>query len=86
MEHKHFIGLMAAIFTTVSFLPQVYKTWKTGDTSGISLAMYSIFVIGIACWLVYGIYLESWPMIVANAITLILAGSILIMKIASLKK
>lgn len=83
MEYSHMFGLLAAVLTTVSFLPQVYKTWKTRDTSGISLSMYSIFVIGIACWLIYGLYLMSWPMIVANAITLVLSGSILLMKIFS---
>ena len=74
-------GFAAAFLTTVSFLPQVYKTWKTGDTSGISLSMYSIFVLGILCWLVYGCLLMSWPMMSANSVTLVLAGSIWIMKV-----
>jgi MtN3 and saliva related transmembrane protein len=79
-------GTMAAILTTVSFLPQVYKTWKTGDTTGISLSMYSIFVVGIICWLIYGIFLLSWPMICANSITFLLSSSILVMKIRSILK
>lgn len=81
MHVAHYIGTLAAVLTTVSFLPQVYKTWKSGDTSGISLSMYAIFVTGIACWFLYGIALESWPMIVSNAVTLLLSGSILVMKI-----
>ena len=73
-------GFAAALLTTVSFLPQVYKTWKTGDTSGISLVMYSIFVTGISCWLVYGYRLDSRPMMLANSVTLVLSGSIWWMK------
>jgi len=74
------IGYVAAVLTTVSFLPQAIKTFRSRDTRAISLGMYRVFVIGIACWLVYGILLESWPMIIANVITLALSGAILMMK------
>ena len=75
------IGMVAAVLTTVSFVPQVWHSFKTRDVSGISLPMYSIFTAGIALWLAYGILLGAWPLIVANGITLALAGAILVMKL-----
>ena len=61
--------MLAAIITTTSFLPQVYKTWKSKDTKALSLTMYITFFIGVTLWMIYGIYLNSWPMILANLIT-----------------
>ena len=75
------IGFIAAALTTFSFIPQAIKTFRSRDTRSISLGMYVIFTIGIACWLVYGVLLESWPMIIANLITLSLAAAILTMKL-----
>lgn len=75
------IGTLAAVISTASFLPQVWHTFKTRDVSGISLGMYSVFTVGVSCWLVYGLLLGAWPIIVANAITLTLALSILVMKL-----
>lgn len=75
------VGTAAALLTTISFLPQVYKIYKTKNTEGISLTMYSVFVIGIICWLVYGILLNELPIILANSITLILSGYIWVMKV-----
>lgn len=75
------IGFVAAALTTVSFVPQVWLTWRTRDTRGVSLAMYAVFTTGIALWLAYGWFLRSWPMIIANVITLLLAASILAMKL-----
>jgi len=75
------IGLLAAFITTASFLPQVIKTYKTKDTSGLSLTMYITFFIGIVLWLIYGIYLNSLPMILANFITAILSLFLIIMKL-----
>ena len=75
------IGLIAAFITTASFLPQVYKTYKTKDTSGLSLTMYVTFFIGIVLWLIYGIYLESLPMILANSITAVSSFFLVIMKL-----
>jgi MtN3 and saliva related transmembrane protein len=75
------IGFIAAILTTGSFLPQAVMTIRTRNTSSISLAMYVIFTLGVALWLVYGIAMESWPMICANTVTLGLAGTILGLKI-----
>lgn len=78
------VGFTAAFLTTVSFVPQAYKTWKTRDTSGISLSMYSLFVLGIVAWLLYGVLLHSWPMILANSITLVLSGGIWGMKVRAI--
>ena len=75
------IGTVAAVLTTISFVPQVWHSFKTRDVSGISLPMYSLFTVGVALWLVYGILLGAWPLIVANGITLCLAGAILQMKL-----
>ena len=75
------IGVVAAMLTTISFVPQVWHSFKTRDVSGISLVMYSIFTVGIALWLAYGILLKAWPLIVANGITLTLAMAILLMKL-----
>ncbi|MBK7421953.1 MAG: SemiSWEET transporter [Propionivibrio sp.] len=75
------IGFVAAILTTVSFVPQVLKVWRTRSAKDISLGMYSLFTLGIAAWLVYGVLIDSWPVILANLVTLMLAGSVLVMKL-----
>jgi len=75
------VGSLAAILTTVSFLPQAWHSFKTRDVSGISLGMYSVFTTGVALWLVYGWLLGAWPIVIANAITLVLAAAILGMKL-----
>jgi MtN3 and saliva related transmembrane protein len=74
-------GYAAAILTTSSFVPQAVMTIRSRNTSSISLAMYVIFTVGVALWLVYGIALESWPMILANTVTLGLAATILALKL-----
>ena len=81
MQLIDFIGTLAAILTTASFIPQALKTFRTRDVSGISLTMYSAFTAGVALWLVYGFLLGAWPIIIANVITLSLALSILLMKL-----
>jgi len=75
------LGAIAATLTTASFVPQAMKTLRTRDTRGISLGMYAIFTIGVAFWFCYGLALHSWPMIVSNAITFVLAGLILVLKL-----
>ncbi|MES2089792.1 MAG: SemiSWEET transporter [Pseudomonadota bacterium] len=75
------IGSVAALLTTGSFIPQAWLTFRTRDVRGISLGMYSSFTCGVALWLVYGAAMGSWPMIVANSITLSLALAILGMKL-----
>jgi MtN3 and saliva related transmembrane protein len=75
------IGYLAAALTTCSFIPQAWLTFRTRDVSGISLGMYSVFTVGIALWLLYGLMLGAWPIVLANAITLALASAILGMKL-----
>ena len=75
------IGTVAACLTTASFVPQVWHTLRTRDVRGISLGMYSLFTVGVVLWLVYGILLMAWPIIIANAITTSLALVILVMKL-----
>lgn len=81
MALQDFIGYIAASLTTFSFLPQALHTFRTRDVSGISLGMYSTFTLGIAMWLAYGLMIQAWPVVAANAITLLLASAILIMKL-----
>ena len=75
------IGSVAAVLTTASFIPQAWHSFKTRDVSGISLGMYSVFTVGVALWLLYGVLLQSWPLMIANTITLLLASAILGMKL-----
>jgi MtN3 and saliva related transmembrane protein len=75
------LGFVAGALTTAAFVPQVLKSWSTRDLSGISLRMYSLFTLGVGLWLLYGIALVSWPVIICNAVTLVLAGGVLLLKI-----
>jgi MtN3 and saliva related transmembrane protein len=75
------IGYVGAFLTTVSFIPQAVKTIRTRDTRGISLGMYAVFTVGVACWFGYGVALGSWPMILSNIVTLALSGTILALKL-----
>jgi MtN3 and saliva related transmembrane protein len=74
-------GYAAAVLTTSSFSPQALMTIRSRNTSGISLAMYVIFTLGVALWLLYGISVRSGPMILANSVTLALAATILALKL-----
>lgn len=74
-------GYAAATLTTLSFVPQAWLSFRSRDLSAISLGAYSIFTVGVALWLIYGIFLGAWPIIVANAITLVLSASILTLKL-----
>jgi MtN3 and saliva related transmembrane protein len=75
------LGYAAATLTTAAFVPQAWLTFRTQDVSGISLGMYSVFTAGVALWLGYGWVLQAWPIVVANFVTLLLAISILLMKL-----
>ena len=77
------IGFLAAVLTTVAFIPQVYKVWQTKSVSGLSLTMYLIFFYGVFLWLVYGLIINSLPMILGNSITLLLTSIILYFLIKS---
>ena len=81
IDPRDLVGYAAAILTTVAFVPQALKSWRTRDLSGVSLTMYSLFTVGVALWLAYGIILGAWPIIVANVVTLALAGMVLALKI-----
>lgn len=75
------IGLSAAFCTTIAFLPQVIRAWRTRSTADLSLAMFLVFTTGIFLWLVYGIILRDVPLIAANGTTFVLSGTILILKL-----
>ena len=74
-------GFLAALLTTIAFLPQLYKTWKTKSADDVSLIMLILFIIGLFCWIIYGLKINSVPILVANIITFIFNFSILILKI-----
>ena len=76
-----YIGLVAGILTTISFLPQAIKTWQTKSTQDISLSMFLIFCFGVVLWVVYGFYTQNLPVFAANFATFVLAFSILVCKL-----
>jgi MtN3 and saliva related transmembrane protein len=81
MDYIKIIGLLAGICTTLAFLPQVIKTWRSRSTKDISLGMFLLLVLGLVLWLAYGLLLNDLPIILANGCTLLLAGCILVFKI-----
>ncbi|MDR3391787.1 MAG: SemiSWEET transporter [Sulfuriferula sp.] len=80
MFNQDWIGLAAGSLTTISFVPQVVQIWRTKHADDISTSMFVIFMIGVALWLLYGIYLHALPVIIANSVTLLLAATVLILK------
>jgi MtN3 and saliva related transmembrane protein len=83
-ELNDFIGYPAAFLTTVAFVPQAWKSWRSRDLTGISLPMYALFTLGVAMWLVYGLAIGSLPIILANAVTFLLAAMVLALKVQDL--
>ena len=81
MDSITLVGYFAGLLTTFSFVPQVFKTWKSKSASDLSLWMFSLFTLGVLCWLIYGVLLGEAPMILWNAVTLIFALSLLVMKL-----
>ncbi len=75
------VGTVAAFFTTLAFVPQVIQTWKSKHARDLSLGMFSMFTTGVLLWLVYGLLIGSWPIIIANTVTAGLAGTILYFKL-----
>ena len=75
------LGFVAAVLTTVAFVPQVVRIWRSRSARDISLSMYALFTLGVLLWLIYGILIVSWPVIIGNGITLVLALSVLVMKV-----
>ncbi len=80
VETANAIGLLAGTLTTISFVPQVIKIWKTKHARDVSLGMFAIFSSGVLLWLWYGIATGATPVIVANAVTLALSLTILVFK------
>mgnify|MGYP000043453310 CR=1 FL=1 len=81
MNLVEIIGSMAATCTTLSFIPQVLQIWRTRSAKDVSLPMYVTFVIGVALWLVYGLMMNAWPIIIANIVTIVLALAVVFMKL-----
>lgn len=82
MESEFFVtglGLAAATLTTLSFLPQVLKIWRTRNAKDLSLTTYGMFCVGVVLWLAYGLLVRDLPIIVANVVTLALSGSVLVL-------
>ena len=75
------MGYVAGTCTTLAFLPQVFRTWSKRSTDDISLGMFSLMVFGILLWLLYGIAVGDWPLILADGVSLILAATILLLKL-----
>ena len=79
--NPEWVGMTAAVLTTVSFAPQAIRVIRTRDTAAISLAMYALFLAGITFWEIYGLMIGSAPVILANAVTIILASIIFFYKL-----
>ena len=84
MNHINYIdvfGFLAALLTTIAFLPQLYKTWQTKSADDVSIVMLILFITGLICWIIYGLKINSIPILVANIITFIFNFLILVLKI-----
>ena len=81
MDATTLLGYFAGFLTTAAFVPQVWKTWKSKSATDLSLAMFSVFSVGVFCWLVYGIMIAQIPIIFWNVISLVLALALLAMKL-----
>jgi MtN3 and saliva related transmembrane protein len=81
METSYLIGSLAGTLTTISFIPQVIKTWRSRSASDISFVMFLLFSLGVLLWLSYGVSIHSLPIVLANGITLVLSLSIIAMKL-----
>ncbi len=81
MTPADWLGSFAGFCTTIAFLPQVLKVWKTRSARDVSLGMYAVFTIGVVCWLAYGWLLMVWPIIIANIVTLVLVTLVIAMKL-----
>lgn len=80
MDYVKIIGIVAALCTTVAFVPQVIKTWQSKSAKDLSLGMFLLFFVGVCLWLVYGLIINDLPIILANLLTVVLAGIILVFK------
>ena len=80
-ELQNAVGYAAGFLATAAFVPQVAKTFKARSARDISLGMYVLFCAGVGLWLVYGVLIASWPVIVSNFVTLMLSGAVLVLKL-----
>jgi MtN3 and saliva related transmembrane protein len=80
LDKVKIIGLVAGTLTTISFLPQVIKTWQSRSAKDLSMGMFSLFCLGTVLWLIYGIYIDELPVILANSVTLVLAATLVFFK------
>jgi len=74
------IGALAGTLTTLSFIPQVVRSWRRRSVDDLSTSMLIAFSIGVGLWVVYGVMASAGPIVAANAVTLALAGALLAMK------
>ena len=81
MTPADWLGSVAGFCTTVAFLPQVLKVWRTRSARDVSMGMYAVFTLGVVCWLAYGWLLTIWPIIIANIVTLVLVAAVIAMKL-----
>ena len=81
MDAIEILGLVAASLTTTSFVPQVYKAYKYKSTKDVSLSMYLVLLVGLLLWIVYGVYIQSLAIILANVVTSLLVLGILLLKL-----
>ena len=81
MDSTNLLGLVAGFLTTIAFVPQVMKIWKTRSAKDVSLPTFLAFSLGVALWMVYGIVKQEPPIVIWNAVTLVLAGGIVAMKL-----
>jgi MtN3 and saliva related transmembrane protein len=82
MTHlQDIVGYAAGFLATAAFVPQVAKTFRARSARDISLGMYVLFCSGVGLWLLYGLMIASWPVIVANFVTLVLSGAVLVLKL-----
>ncbi len=81
MPYVDIIGYIAGILIVISLIPQIAKSWKTKSTKDLSLPRYLIYVMGVVLWLIYGVALNNGPMIILNSVNLVLASSVVYLKI-----
>lgn len=81
MDNTKLLGLVAGLLTTLSFVPQVVKTWRSRSARDLSLVMFLLYCLGVFLWMIYGFMIDELPVILWNIITLILASIILVFKI-----
>lgn len=82
MEQNDLLGTIAGTLTTISFIPQVWKIWRSRSANDISIGMFILFGLGVTLWLIYGLILQAMPIVLANGVTLLMVLVILIMKAA----